>query len=120
MGRVTTNPDIAMIDALVNDAVGSGVVDPTRIYIGGWGNGGFFAQLYAVARARAESSVQVRVPSCLPIMQCNGLCGHHPSASNERHKHLCLLDRCSAAAIGHVRRCDEHLLRRRSFQQPDT
>jgi hypothetical protein len=38
--------------------VASGAVDPTRVYVGGWREGGFFAQMYGVARARDEGSAQ--------------------------------------------------------------
>lgn len=41
----STNPDVAYIDGIINAAVDAGVVDPTRVYIGGWTNGGFFATM---------------------------------------------------------------------------
>lgn len=46
----TTNPDIAHLDELIDELVEEGDVDTSRIYIMGWSNGGFFAQLYAIAR----------------------------------------------------------------------
>lgn len=50
MGSPSTNPDIAFADSLVDRFVASGKVDPNRIYVMGWSNGGFFGQLYAIAR----------------------------------------------------------------------
>jgi poly(3-hydroxybutyrate) depolymerase len=48
------NPDIANLDRLIDALVASGTVDRQRIYLMGWSNGGFFGQLYAIARhARA-------------------------------------------------------------------
>jgi hypothetical protein len=46
----STNPDVAYADALVDDLVATGNVDPRRIYVMGWSNGAFFGQLYALAR----------------------------------------------------------------------
>lgn len=46
----STNPDIANVDALIDTIVQEGIVDTNRIYVGGWSNGGFFSQLYAIAR----------------------------------------------------------------------
>ncbi|MCA9594701.1 MAG: hypothetical protein KC776_15380 [Myxococcales bacterium] len=46
----SSNPDIAFADALVDSLVAGGTVDEKRIYVMGWSNGGFFAQLYAIAR----------------------------------------------------------------------
>lgn len=49
-GVPSTNRDVALADAIVDDLVGSQPIDPARIYVMGWSNGGFFAQLYAIAR----------------------------------------------------------------------
>ncbi len=46
----SANADVALADALVDELVTSGEVDPERIYAMGWSNGGFFAQLYGFAR----------------------------------------------------------------------
>jgi poly(3-hydroxybutyrate) depolymerase len=46
----STNPDIANLDRLVDELAADPAVDPARIYITGWSNGGRFAQLYAIAR----------------------------------------------------------------------
>jgi hypothetical protein len=46
----TANPDLQYYDHLVDAFVAQGVVDPRRIYVMGWSNGGFMAQMYAIAR----------------------------------------------------------------------
>jgi poly(3-hydroxybutyrate) depolymerase len=46
----STNRDVAAADAFVDAEVATGRIDPARIYVMGWSNGGFFAQLYAIAR----------------------------------------------------------------------
>jgi poly(3-hydroxybutyrate) depolymerase len=46
----SSNPDIADLDHLVDSLVVTGKIDPARIYVVGWSNGAFFAQLYAIAR----------------------------------------------------------------------
>jgi diamine N-acetyltransferase len=58
MGNLSSNLDVATVDRIINDAVDAGLVDPTRIYIAGWGVGGFFGQMYSIARAIAAWSVQ--------------------------------------------------------------
>jgi dienelactone hydrolase len=50
LGSPSTNPDIANVDALIDELAASGRVDTDRIYMMGWSNGGFFSQMYAVAR----------------------------------------------------------------------
>src|SRR5215472_12013792 len=44
------NPDIANADRLIDAFAATGAVDRSRIYVMGWSNGGFFAQMYAIAR----------------------------------------------------------------------
>ncbi|MBI5552852.1 MAG: hypothetical protein HY911_15185 [Desulfobacterales bacterium] len=46
----SSNPDIANTDTLIDAMVQEGIVDTNRIYVAGWSNGGFFSQLYAIAR----------------------------------------------------------------------
>ena len=46
----STNPDVANLDGLIDELVATGAVDTRRIYLMGWSNGGFFAQMYAIAR----------------------------------------------------------------------
>lgn len=46
----STNPDIANADRVIDDLVASGKIDTNRIFVSGWSNGAFFAQLYAIAR----------------------------------------------------------------------
>lgn len=50
LGSPSSNPDVALVDGIVDDLVEEGLADPSRIYAMGWSNGGFFAQLYAMAR----------------------------------------------------------------------
>jgi hypothetical protein len=49
LGHPSLNPDVAAIDALVLSLLDEGV-DPDRIYVMGWSNGGFFGQMMAIAR----------------------------------------------------------------------
>ena len=46
------NPDIALVDHLIDSWVKSGLADPNRIYLMGWSNGGFFSEMYGMARHR--------------------------------------------------------------------
>lgn len=46
----SSNRDIALGDTIIDEMVAGGTIDPSRIYVMGWSNGGFFAQLYAIAR----------------------------------------------------------------------
>jgi poly(3-hydroxybutyrate) depolymerase len=47
----SANPDVRSADHLIDTLVASGKVDPKQIYVMGWSNGAFFAQLYSIARA---------------------------------------------------------------------
>jgi poly(3-hydroxybutyrate) depolymerase len=47
----SSNPDVALADAIIDAEVASGRVDPSRIFVMGWSNGGFFGQMYAAARS---------------------------------------------------------------------
>jgi dienelactone hydrolase len=51
----STNPDIAHIDAVIDDLAGQGIADPSQIYLMGWSNGGRFAALYGIARHRTPT-----------------------------------------------------------------
>lgn len=46
----STSSDVALADAIVDEMVGSGRVDARRVFVMGWSEGGFFAELYAIAR----------------------------------------------------------------------
>ncbi len=46
----STNPDIKNADLWIERMVDEGIVDTNRVYAMGWSNGGFFTQLYAIAR----------------------------------------------------------------------
>ena len=47
LSSLSSNPDVALADAIIDAEVASGHVDPERIFVMGWSNGGFFAQMYA-------------------------------------------------------------------------
>ena len=55
LGTPSKNPDIANLDRIIDDLVTEGVVDRDAIYLMGWSNGGFFSQLYAIARHETET-----------------------------------------------------------------
>jgi hypothetical protein len=46
----TTNQDLKYYDHPIDSFVTEGIVDPKKIYVMGWSNGGFMAQMYAIAR----------------------------------------------------------------------
>ncbi len=46
----STNPDVASLDALIDDAVTTLGVNPKRLFVMGWSNGFMFAQQYGRAR----------------------------------------------------------------------
>ncbi len=50
------NPDMAHVDSLIDQLAASGDVDTNRIYMMGWSNGGFFSQMYAIARHTTATS----------------------------------------------------------------
>jgi poly(3-hydroxybutyrate) depolymerase len=50
LGAPSTNPDVADLDHLIDTLVAGGTINPARVYVMGWSNGAFFAQLYAIAR----------------------------------------------------------------------
>jgi poly(3-hydroxybutyrate) depolymerase len=56
LGAPSANPDIRAVDHLIDDLVAQGGIDTHQIYIVGWSNGAFFAQLYAIARYGASTT----------------------------------------------------------------
>jgi pimeloyl-ACP methyl ester carboxylesterase len=46
----SANPDVAFLDDLIDELAADPSVDRRRIYVMGWSNGGFFGQMYAIAR----------------------------------------------------------------------
>ncbi len=62
----STNPDIVNLDRHIDDLVASGRVDPRRIYVMGWSNGGFFAQMYGIARHATPTPGGNRVAAVTP------------------------------------------------------
>ncbi len=55
------NPDVRSLDHLIDTLVAKGDVDPTQIYVTGWSNGAFFAQMYAMARLTTATPGGARV-----------------------------------------------------------
>lgn len=62
----STNPDIAHLDRLIDELVATGMVDTRRIYVMGWSNGGFFGQMYAIARHATPTPGGNRVAAVVP------------------------------------------------------
>ncbi len=62
----STNPDIAHLDRLIDELVATGAVDTRRIYVMGWSNGGFFGQMYAIARHTTPTPGGNRVAAVVP------------------------------------------------------
>ena len=62
----STNPDIANLDRLIDELVATGMVDTRRIYLMGWSNGGFFGQMYAIARHATPTPGGNRVAAVVP------------------------------------------------------
>lgn len=62
----STNPDVANLDRLIDELVATGVVDTRRIYLMGWSNGGFFGQMYAIARHTTPTPGGNRVAAVVP------------------------------------------------------
>lgn len=52
----SSNPDVALADAIIDAEVARGTVDRNRVFIMGWSNGGFFGQMYAIARSAGRST----------------------------------------------------------------
>lgn len=44
------NPDIANADQVIDTLVAEGMIEADKIFVMGWSNGAFFAQMYAIAR----------------------------------------------------------------------
>ncbi len=61
----SSNPDIANLDRLMDQVAAGGSVDWDRIYVVGWSNGGFFAQLYAIARHATSTPGGQRVAAAV-------------------------------------------------------
>lgn len=57
------NDDARSLDTLIDRLVATGLVDARRIHLIGWSNGGFFAQEYALFRARTPTPRGHRVAS---------------------------------------------------------
>ncbi|HRI65165.1 MAG TPA: FG-GAP-like repeat-containing protein [Polyangium sp.] len=59
----STNPDIDYTDRIIDWLVTYRYVDPRMIHVTGWSNGGFFAELYAIARHTTATPNGNRVAS---------------------------------------------------------
>ncbi len=47
---LSRNPDVAFVDQVIDSTVAGGGIDPQRIYLVGWSDGGTFAEYYGIAR----------------------------------------------------------------------
>ncbi|MCA9671353.1 MAG: hypothetical protein KC503_37405 [Myxococcales bacterium] len=63
----SSNPDVENVDAWIDQLVASGKVDRKRIYLTGWSNGGFFSQMYAIARHNTATPGGSRVAAAVPF-----------------------------------------------------
>lgn len=71
LDSLSTNPDIANADALIDKIVQEGIVDTDRIYVMGWSNGAFFSQLYAIARHTTATAGGNRVAAASVFTAAN-------------------------------------------------
>ena len=62
----SANSDIANLDLQIDTLVATGRIDPRRIYVIGWSNGGFFGQMYAIARHVTPTPGGNRVAAVVP------------------------------------------------------
>jgi poly(3-hydroxybutyrate) depolymerase len=65
MGSPSTNPDITNVDYWIDTLVATGKVDTKRIYLAGWSNGGYFSQMYAIARHENATPGGARVAAAV-------------------------------------------------------
>jgi poly(3-hydroxybutyrate) depolymerase len=56
LAQPSSNADIDFVDRLIDERVAEGDVDPSQLYVVGWSSGGYFAQLYAIARATTPTA----------------------------------------------------------------
>ncbi len=66
LGVPSKNRDIAFVDALIDRLVAEGIVDKKRIYLSGISSGGFFSQLYGLARHKTPTAGGNRVAAVAP------------------------------------------------------
>lgn len=83
LGTYSANPDIRVLDGLIDAMVQTGKVDRRQIYVVGWSNGGFMAQLYAMARHATPTPGGNKVAAAVAYASGNPLAGACPSASCE-------------------------------------
>jgi dienelactone hydrolase len=49
--NMTVNDDVRYVDALIDYAVGTGRVNPNRVYLTGYSNGAYFSAMYSIIRS---------------------------------------------------------------------
>ncbi len=73
------NVDAATIDHFIGVAKAQGNIDPQRVYMSGWSNGGAFAVLYALNTAGIASAAVYSAPA--PFSDVNDPCWQTPFAT---------------------------------------
>jgi polyhydroxybutyrate depolymerase len=58
--RSWNEPDVAYLDALIDDLRAKQAIDPKRVYVAGLSNGGYMAYRYACERAERVAAIVVR------------------------------------------------------------
>jgi poly(3-hydroxybutyrate) depolymerase len=79
----SSNPDIANTDTLIDTMVQEGMVDTSRIYVAGWSNGGFFGQLYAIARGATATAGGNRIAAAAVFAAADPFAGISYDPFNE-------------------------------------
>lgn len=67
LGSPSTSPDVRNLDRLIDELVAEGGIDPKRIYLAGWSNGGFFSEEYAIARHATATPGGNRIAAALIV-----------------------------------------------------
>lgn len=87
----SSNPDVAVIDRLVASLADE--IDPDRVYVMGWSNGGFFGQMYAIARhAPTGAGFRVAAASVFATGNPFGAIEHDPFTDEDLPGPRCALD----------------------------
>ena len=100
----SSNPDVANLDRLIDTLVAEGDVDPLRIYLAGWSNGAFFAQMYGIARHATPTPEGQRVAAVVAFTGADPF--HNLNAGQEPS---CRLDPYPPSRLGVLlvgRSCD--------------
>ncbi len=93
------NPDLAAMDTLVQRLLPEGV-DPRRIYVMGWSNGGFFGQMFAIAR-HAPTTAGYRVAAAAVFATADPFAGveRDPRTDETLPDHECGLSEVPSSEV---------------------